>query len=161
MIQEKFLEVIAIFYKKEKTDSTVLEANFSIWDDDADNAVTSAYDFLSFISDTDYSLEKFPVKDAKNYLYHTSLNKFSIATNIVDLLQYNQNKTFHEIVFRGWEVKELQKNINYILRQYNLSHINDPLFMQGVLNKTGSNVILKAYFGGKERDKNKILSLVA
>lgn len=161
IIGDNFLGVLAIVYYEDGTDNTVIEANFNQRWDKKDDIIGLAFDFLCCIPELDYDLEKFPVKNIKKYFYEKALNKSLIVSNIADLLQYNQNKTFHEIIFRGWEIKELQKNINYALSQYNLSHRNAPLFMQGVLNKIRNNVILKAYFACKEKDKNRVLSLIA
>ena len=125
-ISKNKLGVIAVIYIPDDSDGVVIEANFSICGQRADDALTTAYEFLSYISKfADFDFEKFSVKDIKNYIYNKSLNEFCLCCNISDLLEHNENKTFHEITFQGIELNELKLQIDYLLLKSYISQDAD------------------------------------
>ncbi len=159
-ISKNKLGVIAVIYIPDDSDGVVIEANFSICGQRADDALTTAYEFLSYISKfADFDFEKFSVKDIKNYIYNKSLNEFCLCCNISDLLEHNENKTFHEITFQGIELNELKLQIDYLLRQYNLVHSEQIVYMQGILKETDNGIILKSYIS-QDADSKIDLSFV-
>lgn len=156
-ISKNKLGVIAVMYVPDDSDGVVIEANFSICGQRADDALTTACEFLSYISKfADFDFEKFSVKDIKNYIYNKSLNEFCLCCNISDLLEHNKNKRFYEISFHGIDIEHLKLQLDFQLRQYNLAHPDKILYMQGVLNKTDSGVILKAYISQDTNDPKEL-----
>lgn len=161
-VLENKLGVLAVIYMSDNSNDVIIEANFSICDDENevenDEAITAAFDFLSYISEyVSFDFEKFQITDVKKYIYEKSLSEYCMVCNISNLLKHNKNKRFYEISFHGIDIEHLKLQLDFQLRQYNLAHPDKILYMQGVLNKTDSGVILKAYIS-QDTDDPKGLS---
>lgn len=162
-VSKNKLGVLAVIYMPDDSNDVIIEANFSICGDEFeianDAAITTAFDFLSYISEyVSFDFEKFQIEDVKKYIYEKSLKEFCMVCNISNLLKHNKNKRFYEISFHGIDIEHLKLQLDFQLRQYNLAHPNKILYMQGVLNKTDSGVILKAYIS-QDTDDPKELSI--
>lgn len=145
-ISKNKLCVIAVIYVPEDRDGVVIEANFSLCGQKTNDAITVAYEFLSYISKfADFDFEKFSIKNIKGYIYQKSLKEFCLWCNICDLLQHSENKTFYEIIFQGIGLNELKLQLDYLLRYYNLVHPEQIVYMQGILKETDNGIVLKAY----------------
>lgn len=109
-VLENKLGVLAVIYMPDDSNDVIIEANFSICDDENevenDEAITAAFDFLSYISEyVSFDFEKFQIKDVKRYIYEKSLSEFCMICNISNLLKHNKNKRFYEINFHGIDIE--------------------------------------------------------
>ncbi len=165
-VSKNKLGVLAVIYMPDDSNDVIIEANFSICGDEFeianDAAITTAFDFLSYISEyVSFDFEKFQIEDVKKYIYEKSLKEFCMVCNISNLLKHNKNKRFYEISFHGIDIEHLKLQLDFQLRQYNLAHPNKILYMQGVLNKTDSGVILKAYISQDTDDPKELSTSVS
>lgn len=160
-VSKNKLGVLAVIYMPAGSNNVIIEANFSICGDDFevanDAAITTAFDFLSYISEyVSFDFEKFQIKNIKRYIYEKSLSEYYMICNISNLLKHNKNKRFYEISFHGIDIEHLKLQLDFQLRQYNLTHPNKILYMQGVLNRTADGIMLKAYISQDTNDPKEL-----